>query len=297
MHNEDRLYFHGDDVVPATPEDALFHVIPAPMEQSVSYGTGTARGPAAILRASCQLETLTCGVVPATHGIYTQAPVDCSGTAETVIGRIQQTVSHTLKHKSLPILLGGEHTVTCGVIAALNDRYRDFGVIQFDAHADLRDSYEGSKYSHACVMRRIHEQGIPVFQIGTRSYSVEERDYREAKGISYLDAETIWRDGHQITLPVDFPQKVYITFDIDGLDSSVLPATGTPVPGGLSWYQAMWMIEQIMESRICIGFDVVELAPGPNLHASDFLAAQLTYNMMAYLSKSMINRNFWNCSA
>lgn len=294
MQNENRLHFHGDDVIPATPEDALFHVIPVPMEQSVSYGTGTAGGPAAILRASCQLETLACDVVPADYGIYTQALVDCSGSAETVVERIQQATSNAIKNESLPVLLGGEHTVTCGAIAALRDRHKDCGVIQFDAHADLRDSYEGSKYSHACVMRRIHEQGIPIFQIGTRSYSIEERDYRKEKNISYLDAETIWRDGHQLTLPEDFPKKVYITFDIDGLDSSVLPATGTPVPGGLSWYQAMWMIEQIMDSRICIGFDVVEFAPVQQLHASDFLAAQLTYNMMAYLTKSMINRNFWS---
>jgi agmatinase len=287
------LHFHGDDVPPASPERALFHVIPVPMEQSVSYGTGTAAGPDAILAASCQLETLACGVVPTDRGIYTTPAVDCTGKPEAVLKRVQKQVSKAIATSAIPVVLGGEHTVTCGAIDALADHYTDFGVIQFDAHADLRESYEGSGYSHACVMRRIHEKNIPIFQLGTRSYCIEEDNYRKLHKIAYLDSETIWKQGPTLTLPEDFPEKVYVTFDLDGLDSSVLPATGTPVPGGLNWYQAMWLIEQIMESRVCIGFDVVELAPIKELHASSFLAAQLTYNMMAYLTKSQRNRTFW----
>lgn len=287
-----KLHFHGDDVIPAAPEEALFHVIPAPMEQSVSYGRGTAGGPDAILKASCQLETLTCGIVPAQNGIYTTAPVDCSGQTEVILDHVEKRVAKALTSSSIPVVLGGEHTISCGAVSALSNHYQKFGVIQFDAHADLRDSYEGSNYSHACVMRRIHEKNIPIFQIGTRSYSVEEDNYRKLYKIPYLDSETIWRDGHNLVLPGDFPEKVYITFDLDGLDSSILPATGTPVPGGLSWYQAMWLIEQIMETRICIGFDIVELAPVETLHGSSFLAAQLTYNMMGYLCKSGINLRF-----
>ena len=286
------LHFHGDDVIPAAPEEALFHVIPVPMELSVSYGGGTAAGPEAILKASCQLETLTCKIVPAQSGIYTAPPVDCSGQTEVILDRVEKLVSNAVTLSSIPVVLGGEHTVSCGAVSALSKHYQDFGVIQFDAHADLRNSYEGSTYSHACVMRRIHEKNIPIFQIGTRSYSEEEDKYRTLHDIAYLDSETIWRDGHNLMLPKDFPEKVYITFDLDGLDSSIMPATGTPVPGGLSWYQAMWMIEQIMESRICVGFDVVELAPIETLHGASFLAAQLTYNMMGYLCKSEINQKF-----
>lgn len=280
------LSFHGEDVIPSSPEAALFHVIPVPFEHSVSYGTGTANGPQAILEASRQLETLSCGVVPADHGIYTTPPVHCGGPTEVVLERIKKRVSQAVQTKSVPVILGGEHTVTCGAIAALQDHNNDFGVIQFDAHADLRDSYGGSPYSHACVMRRIHEKGIPIFQIGTRSYSVGENNYRKLHNIPFLDSESIWRDGVQLSLPDDFPQNVYITFDLDGLDSSIMPATGTPVPGGLSWYQAVWLIEQIMNSRVCVGFDVVELAPVKTLHAPSFLAAQLTYTIMAYLTKS-----------
>ncbi len=291
-----QLNFHGEDVVPATPEDALFHVIPVPLEMSVSYGAGTAAGPAAILEASSQLELFTGRSIPAEHGIYTAPPVNCGGSCETALKHIEERVSATLSINKIPVILGGEHTVTCGVIEALRKHHRNFGVIQFDAHADLRDSYQGSRYSHGCVMRRIHEQNIPIYQLGTRSYSLEEHHYREQHKVPYRDSEEIWKNGADLLLPEDFPDKVFITFDIDGLDGAVMPATGTPVPGGLGWYQAMWLIESIMESRICVGFDVVELAPVVNLHGPNFAAAQLVYNMMGYLTGSRLNQDYWQLS-
>lgn len=290
----EQLFFHGADVPPSTPEQALFHVIPVPFEHSVSYGTGTAAGPGALLEASSQLELFDGRSIPAEHGIYTAPPVDCSGHCDDVLHRIEQQVKKTLRLNRIPVVLGGEHTVTCGVIPALQEKYPDFGVIQFDAHADLRDSYEGSAYSHACVMRRICEAGIPIYQLGTRSYSHEEHLYRLQHKIPYRNAEDIWRRGPDLQLPPDFPENVYITFDIDGLDSAIMPATGTPVPGGLNWYQAMWLIEAIMQERICIGFDVVELAPIASLHGPSFAAAQLTYNLMGYLSCSTKNRQHWH---
>ncbi len=291
-----QLNFHGEDVVPAPPEEALFHVIPVPMEMSVSYGTGAAAGPAAILEASRQLELFTGRNIPAEHGIYTAPPVNCSGSCETTLKHIEERVASTLSLNKIPVVLGGEHTVTCGVIEALRKHHQDFGVIQFDAHADLRDSYQGSPYSHACVMRRIHEQNIPIYQLGTRSYSLEEHKYREQHKVPFRDSEDIWKNGTDLLLPEDFPNKVYITFDVDGLDGATMPATGTPAPGGLDWHQAMWLIKAIMESRICIGFDVVELAPVDNLHGPNFAAAQLVYNMMGYLSSSRRNQNYWHLS-
>ena len=286
--------FHGQDVPPAPAETALFHVVPVPFERSVSYGTGTAMGPEAILEASGQLELFDGKSVPAEQGIFTAESIDCGGSVEEVLQRISESCRFSLKLGKMPVILGGEHTVTCGVIPALREQYDSFGVIQFDAHADLRDSYEGSPFSHACVMRRIHEQGIPIYQLGTRSYSLEERAYRQQQGIAFRDAEDIWKNGIGLTLPPDFPEKVYITFDIDGLDSSLVPATGTPVPGGLSWYQAVWMIEAILESRICIGFDLVELAPMANLHGPNFTAAQLVYQIMGMITRSDTNKKFWN---
>lgn len=286
------INFHGEDVIPSLPEDALFHIIPAPLEKSVSYGTGTAKGPEAILRASAQLELFACRNVPAEYGIYTAKPVDCSGTVSVGLANIALAVGNCLIHESIPIVIGGEHTVTLGALEAIADRHDAFGVIQFDAHADLREEYEGSPLSHACVMKRVFDQNIPVLQIGTRSYSRDEHLFRQEHNISYFDAEDIFKKGIEcVQLPADFPDRIYITFDIDVFDPSLIPATGTPVPGGLSWYQAMWLIERLVESRVCIGFDVVEFAPMPAHHSSSFTAAQLVYNMMGYLTRSELNKN------
>jgi agmatinase len=292
--SDTNLTFHGNDVPQAPPKSALFHVIPVPYEESVSYGTGTAQGPGAILAASAQLELFDGRRIPADHGIHTAVPVDCSGSPAQVLTRIEEAVGHCLVLDKCPVLLGGEHTVTAGAIAALRKKHDRFGVIQFDAHADLRDNYQGSPFSHACVMRRIAEQGIPVLQLGTRSYSLEEQRYRREHAIPYFDAETICHQGLEgVEVPENFPDKVYITFDVDGLDAAVMPATGTPVPGGLSWYQALWLVEKSLEQRACIGFDVVEFAPLAGLHGADFTAAQLTYAIMGAITGSSPSRRYW----
>lgn len=289
------INFHGDDVTPSTPDKALFHIIPVPFEQSVSYGTGTANGPKAILDASCQLELFDGESIPAEHGLCTSPFVDCKGDVLNILQNITTSVSHCLDANKIPVVLGGEHTVTLGVINALLGKYDDFGVIQFDAHADLRDTYEGSKYSHACVMKRIYDKNIPIFQLGTRSYSLEEHKFRKENNILFVDSKTFFINGmNEFKLPDNFPDKVFITFDIDGLDSSIIPATGTPVPGGLYWYQTMQIIEKIMNEKICIGFDLVELAPIPQLPSCDYTAAQLIYNMMGFLTRSKVNQTHWN---
>ena len=250
MNNDNTHTFHGDDVPQALPERALFHVIPVPFEDSVSYGGGTASGPQAIIEASCQLELLTGGTVPAEHGLYTAPPIDCTGKVQEVLARIEDRVETTLRLKKIPVLIGGEHTITCSIIKPLKHLFGDFGVIQFDAHADLRDTYEDSPLSHACVMRRIHEQGIPICQLGTRSYSLEEQEYRQKHSIAFSDCTTLRENDFQLRLPTDFPEKVFVTFDIDGLDGLLMPATGTPVPGGLDWHQAMKLLaRQIMGTK------------------------------------------------
>jgi agmatinase len=288
------LYFHGQDVPPQSPEIALFHVIPAPLELSVSYGTGTSYGPAEILRASGQLELFDGKSIPADYGIFTAESVNCRGRVEHALENIRAVVRQSLCSRSIPVVLGGEHTVTLGAIEAIAEQHDSFGVIQFDAHADLRESYEGSKLSHACVMKRIWDKDIPILQIGTRSYSHAEQVFRKEQGIPYFDAEDICLKGLDVVqIPQDFPEKIYLTFDIDALDSAVFPATGTPVPGGLSWYQALWLIERCLSSRICLGFDVVEFAPVDFLHSCSFAAAQLVYNTMGYLTRSQINRDYW----
>jgi agmatinase len=164
----------------------------------------------------------------------------------------------------------------------------EFGVVQVDAHADLRDTYEGTPYSHACVMRRVVELDIPIFQIGVRNLCQEEVAFRSSRHISCLDAREIDRDGMpDPLLPSDFPRNVYLTFDVDGFDAALMPATGTPEPGGLSWWQAITVIEQVVaEGRRILGVDVVELAPLANMRAPDYVAAKLTYALMGFAHRS-----------
>lgn len=277
--------FHGEDVAPSEPEEALFHFIPVPLEQSVSYEGGTANGPEAILEASCQLELLENSCVPTEKGVYTAPAIDCQGDIEDIISVIRLATAASVGCGGIPVLLGGEHTVTLGAIQAMHEKYgTDFGIVQFDAHADLRDSYTGTKYSHASVLRRVHEMGIPVYQIGTRSYSSEENEYRKAHSIWYKDAEEVFRSGESsILLPEDCPKNIYITFDVDAFDTAIMPATGTPVPGGLDWYQVVWMIKRFLEGRRCIGMDFVELAPIEGFHGYDFAVAQLIHRVMSYI--------------
>ena len=270
------------------PERAHFHVVPVPYEKTVSYGNGTAKGPGAIIEASSQLERFDGASDPGAEGIYTWPAIDCSGKPERVIGDIAAAVGRILKLKKIPVVLGGEHTVTWGVIKGYLDAgERDFGVVQIDAHADLRDAYEGDKYSHASVMRRVVEAGVPLVQLGNRAYCEEERAARKAhKVLAHDAADLVPRNVSKIRLPKKFPSKVFFTVDVDGIDPSVLPATGTPVPGGLGWYQTLGLFESVARQRRIIGFDVMEFAPIAGFHAFDFAAALLTYKLMGIVQRS-----------
>jgi agmatinase len=290
MSSEKQEYrpFLGSEIAPSVPQRARFHVLPVPWERTVSYGHGTARGPATILNASWQLESWDNGRVPAEEGICTLPPVDVTGAPEGVLDRISEAVGGILGHGSVPVVLGGEHTVTYGVVRGLlTAGIGDFGVVQIDAHADLRGSYEGDPFSHACVMRRIVEAGIPLYQLGVRAMCAEEAAAREQYGVGYLDAEILVPGGiAEFDLPAEFPEQVFFTLDVDGLDPSVIPATGTPVPGGLGWYQALSLFESMARQRRLIGFDLMELAPIPGFHSYDFAAAQLVYKLMGIQSRA-----------
>ena len=270
------------------PEAARFHVVPVPYEKTVSYGHGTAKGPGAILAASSQLERFDGASDPGAEGIYTWPAVDCSGKPEQVIEDIASAVRKVLSYKKIPVVLGGEHTVTWGVIKGYLDAgVKDFGVVQIDAHADLRDAYEGDKYSHASVMRRVVEAGVPLVQLGNRAFGEEERAARKAHKVVSLDAiKLVPGQVSMIKLPKQFPSKVFFTVDVDGIDPSVLPATGTPVPGGLGWYQTLGLFESVAKQRRIIGFDVMEFAPIEGFHAFDFTAALLTYKLMGIVQRA-----------
>ena len=264
--------------IPDVPEeDCFFHVICAPMEETVSYGGGTGRGPQAILDASDQLEAFDGVGCPCELGIYT------TESFQTLEG-IEDAISKSWSAKHFPVLLGGEHTVTLGALRALKAASEEFGVLQFDAHADLRDEYEGSKLSHACVMRRaMDDLDLPLFQIGVRALSLEEHELRIERGIQFSNGRNL--SGN--LLPDDFPEKVYVTFDVDGLDPSIMPSTGTPVPDGLTWREAFQCLEKIAAERKIIAADVVELAPINGLHGPDFGAAQLVYRIMGLAARSL----------
>lgn len=274
--------FLASEVPPRPAEQCLFHVIPVPYEATVSYGGGTAAGPEAILAASDQLELFDGESCPGERGIFTHPPVDCSGPAERVLERVAAATRRALDLNGLPVLLGGEHSLTYGPLAALRERCGRFGVVQFDAHADLRDSYEGSPWSHACVMRRaVADLDLPLVQIGNRLLCLEEKEARQRYAVTAWDAPFLCRHGlPEALMPVDFPEQVFLTFDVDGLDPSVIPDTGTPVPGGLGWYQALDLAARALAGRRLLGFDVVELAPRPGRIVSDFAAARLVYALM-----------------
>ncbi len=281
--------FLASEPIRSAAAESLFHVIPVPFEQSVSYGAGTAQGPQAILAASSQLELFDGRSQPEELGIHTTDAIDCRGSAETVLNRITRRCRTALSAGVLPVLLGGEHTVSLGALRALREAYPGpIGLFQLDAHADLRDSYEGNRLSHACVARRAHQDlDMTLFQFGVRALCLEEHRYREEHAIARLDAAAVHRDGvAALAVPDSFPDRVYLSLDVDGLDPAVIRATGTPVPGGPGWYDTLTALETVIAGRQVVGFDVVELAPRNDDHASTFAAAQLVYAVMG-----MIQRN------
>ena len=282
--------FLGSEHEPVAAGAAAFHVIPAPMELSVSYGGGAGKGPAAILAASDQLEAYEAGGFPCAGGIFPAPravpPPGRAGEAEAWLEAIEAAVGRALDCGARPVLLGGEHTVTLGAMRAFRARGEKIGIVHFDAHADLRDTYEGSGLSHACVLRRCHELGFPVAQFATRAYCKDEADYRAAhpKTLFAMDGETLALKGPpDPILPKGFPKRIYVTFDVDGLDPAIMPATGTPVPGGLLWYSALFILREIASAHTIVGCDVVELAPIPGLHHADFTAAKLTQRLMGLM--------------
>lgn len=284
--------FLASEYPPCPPESAAFHIIPVPLEASVSYGSGTCHGPRALLEASQQLEAWENGLAPCQDGVHTTAAVDCSGPVETTLARIEERVASALEARAMPVVLGGEHTVTLGALRAICRHHQKqggwrLGLVQFDAHADLRPSYEGNIFSHASVMyRAVVDLPVQLAQFGVRDFCPEEAAVRKTMRVWHHDAAALadcafaGQGLPEPLLPADFPEDIYITFDVDGLDASLMPATGTPSPGGLFWHEARHLLARIVAGRRVLGMDVVELAPIEGLHHADFTAAKLTHCIM-----------------
>ena len=276
----------------STYEDSRAVIFPVPLERTTTYMTGTRNGPAAILAASRNMELYDeeLGSEPYHHfGIATLAGIETQeGTLEHVMDEIRRTERALLDDGKFPLALGGEHSLTGPLVAAAHEKFPDLTVLQIDAHADLRDAYQGNPLSHASVMRRVVEL-CPAVQVGIRSLSVEE-----AEAIPSLPVRVHW--GKDIARrPVEswapdviagLGRHVYLTVDLDGFDPAFVPATGTPEPGGLDWHQVTGLIRAVAAARTIVAADVVELLPQPGDHASDFLAAKLVYKILAYVLAS-----------
>ncbi len=263
-------------------EAARFRVIPVPLERTVSYGAGTAKGPGAILDASDELERICGAAEPCADGIFTEPALDCDGPLPEVMERLAQRTERAVRAGKIPVTLGGEHSLSYGAVMGVARALgQPIGIVQVDAHADLRVAYQDEKHSHASVMHLLAEEGVRLAQFGVRALCTQEAESRVQNQVFHVDAEELVTGNiHAVDLPDDFPDLIYVSFDVDGLDPSQMPATGTPVPGGLGYYQALHLVEHALKGRRCVGFDVVELAPDGNA-AWDFTAAQIVYRLMA----------------
>src|SRR5688572_388676 len=262
-------------------------VIPAPFDQTTSYMPGTRFGPRAILEASRQVEFYDeeldrepYGIGVATLETIEIEPADM----EAGFRALEAVVAEVAAQGMIPLTLGGEHSLTIAPVAALRERYPGLSVLQLDAHLDLRDSYQGTKLSHASVMRRIRDLGVPTVPAGIRSVSREEADYVHAEKLPVFLGREIRSQG----LPVDailaeLRNPVYVTVDLDAFDPAYVPGVGTPEPGGLTWDEGLRLLRAVFERRQVVGIDVVELCPIPGQIVSEFFAAKLVSKLVGYL--------------
>lgn len=270
------------------PEAAKAVVIPFGLEASVSYGGGTRSGPAAILAASHQLELFDDELwreAYLDYGIAAVREPDIPQAVAPALDLLEGLVARVLGAGRLPFVLGGEHALTAGAIRPFAARFPDLVVLQLDAHADLRDGYLGEHYSHASAMRRVLDHaGVHLVQVGIRALCQEEADFYAANrhriDMHLAKDQDTW-DLEAMLAPLA-GRPVYLTVDIDGLDSTVMPATGTPTPGGLGYRQMLAILRRAASVGRIVGMDLVEFAPIPGLHAYDFMAAQLAQKMLNY---------------
>ncbi len=269
------------------PESALVQVIPVPYDATSTYRKGADRGPQAIIDASAQVEWYDIETESEHYaqGIHTQQPVVCNeGDPIHLAPLVRQRVKAALEGGKLPVVLGGEHSVTIGAVEAAAEHFGTITTLQVDAHGDTRDSYHGSTHNHACVMARARERGS-VVQVGIRAIDAQELEgmNRDRVYFAHDIARSVrtnddsWMD--QVLSQLE--DHVYLTIDLDALDPSILPSTGTPEPGGLGWYTVNELVRRVARGRTIVGFDVVELCPSESHHASDFIAAKLVYRVMS----------------
>jgi len=266
-------------------------IVPFGFEATTSYGQGTKNGPAAIIKASSQVELFDEELWQETYKrikITTLQEIKPSENISAAKKQINKIIFKILGNKSLPIFLGGEHSITSFIVEEFKKYFDDFSILQFDAHADLRDGYLGQKYSHAAAMRHCLDlEGINLVQIGVRNFSAENDELNFWKK-NQNRIKTFWakdkRNWKITEILKGLKKNVYLTFDVDALDPAIMPSTGTPEPGGLEWYETLEILRAVARNKKIIGADFVELAPIKNLSAPDFLVAKLIYKTIGYIS-------------
>ena len=257
-------------------------ILPVPYDGTSTWQKGADRGPDALIDASANMELYDIETDSEVYlkGIYTADPVDVDMSPEEMVESVEKSVRKFLDQDKFVVLVGGEHSVTTGSVRAHLDKYKDFTVLQLDAHSDLRYEYEGTKYNHACVMSRVSEI-CPIVQVGIRSTDISEQKALRKSNVFF--AEDIYNKTDWVEKVLSLiSDKVYITIDLDVFDPSIMPSTGTPEPGGLLWYNVLMLMKAVFDDKEVVGFDVVELCPNPNNKAPDFLAAKLIYKLLSY---------------
>jgi agmatinase len=281
----DPMIFGGPLPNPPTFETARAVILPIPLDRTTTYVPGTRNGPREIIQASTHMELWDeeVGADVSGAGIFTLPEMELPfGEMQAVLDEVRRVATEILAKDKFLVTLGGEHSITPPIVAAAAARYRGLSVLQIDAHADLRDSYLGTPHNHACAMRRTLEHA-PLTQVGIRSLSTEEVEAAGRLNTRIFYDVSMRRDPAWIDAVVSgLAETVYVTIDADGLDPAILPAVGTPEPGGLSWYEALALLRAVFTRRRVVGCDLVELCPLPGLTAPNFLCAKLVYKMLTY---------------
>lgn len=287
------LPFIGPEIVPDY-DRAQVAILPIPYEATTTYRRGCENGPAALLEASDQLEYYDEELereIAFEVGIYTTEPIADTRNGQKVspldmLHLTQKRVQQLARDNKFVIAIGGEHSITVGVVEAYRQIYPEesFTVVQIDAHGDLRQEYEGSIYNHACVMRRIVDMGLPTLQIGIRAICKEEADLIKQKQLTVFRAREIATQPDWMERAISSIQtkRVFLTIDLDGIDPTLIPGVGTPEPGGLNWYSLITFLRRLFESYQVIGCDIMELAPVIDSVVSEFTAAKLAYKLIGY---------------
>ncbi|MBI4681748.1 MAG: agmatinase [Nitrospirae bacterium] len=263
-------------------KNANIVILPVPFDKTSSWIKGSDKGPRAIINASRNMELYDIETASEvyTKGIYTAEEIS-AGNSRKMISDVRTRVDHFLDDGKFTVLLGGEHMVSLGSIEAHAGYFNNMSILHLDAHSDMRDSYEGDKYSHACIMARAKEITNNVVSVGIRSSDASEMGNIDKSNVFYASAINKSKDWIRKAAG-KLSRNVYISIDLDVFDPSIMPSTGTPEPGGLGWYEVLDLLEYVTKRKNIVGFDVVELCPSKNNAAPDFLAAKLIYKLLSF---------------